>query len=66
MRWAQKLVQTMRAKRTTKVMAAGTKDPALLLGFIVLQSFVVHLEMGGVIWEGKQKRRRTPSGLPYR
>ena len=65
MRCAQKLVQTMRAKGTM-VMAAGTKDPALLLGSIVLQSFVVHLERSGVIWEGKQKRRRTPSGLPYR
>ena len=28
-------------------MAAGTKDPALLLGSIVLQSFVVHLERSG-------------------
>ena len=31
-------------KRTTMVMAAGTKDPVLLLGSIVLQSFVVHLK----------------------
>ena len=48
MRCAQKLVQTMRAKGTM-VMAAGTKDPALLLGSIVLQSFVVHLQRSAVM-----------------
>ena len=56
-----------------RMVRAGVKMPALFLqslfsifGSIVLQSFVVHLGRSGVIWEGKQKRRRTPSGLPYR
>ena len=41
------------------VMAADTKDLALLLGSIVLQSFVVHLEWSGVIWKAG-KREDAP------
>ena len=69
MRCAQKLVQTMRARaKRTMVMETGTKDPALFLGSIVLQSFVVHLDRVG-FWSGKEsKRSYSPlvisSGLP--
>ena len=45
----------MRAKGTM-VMAAGTKDPALLLGSIVLQSFVVHLDRVE-FWPGRESKR---------
>ena len=56
-----KLDHAMTATIARRMVKAGTKVLALLLGSIVLQSLVVHLERVG-LWGRTQEKKRTLTG----